>query len=169
MKTNKIPSLTPGEVSRFFEKVERVDTGCWRWLGGMLRKYGGVKIRGKMYGAHRVSYFIHNGRDPGNFHVLHRCDNPPCTNPEHLWLGTHADNMSDCYRKGRGAVGEGNASAKLDSTKVASIREEYEMVSTPHRKLAQKYGVSRSTICRIINGEYWKHIPFYGLAAERKE
>ena len=88
-------------MDRFFQKVNK--TGfCWEWLAGKDKDgYGKIKIRGKTLQAHRVSWGIHNGPIPEGIGVLHRCDNPSCVNPLHLFLGTTLDNMRDRDAKGR--------------------------------------------------------------------
>jgi hypothetical protein len=76
--------------------------GCWEWVRGRTRQgYGKLNRNGKRWAAHRFIWTFVNGPIPNGIHVLHKCDNPPCINPDHLWLGTHTDNMRDKVRKGR--------------------------------------------------------------------
>ena len=92
-----IPSLT----TRFFSKVNKQDDGCWTWTAGRTKKqYGKFSVDGKTKQAHRVSWTLHNGDIPGRLFVLHHCDNPPCVNPEHLYLGDHKQNMRDRLERG---------------------------------------------------------------------
>ena len=86
----------------FFEP----NTGCWLWDGRDIKGYGAVSVANKSKLAHRVSYEYHKGPIPDGMFVLHKCDMPLCINPEHLFLGTHAENMADMKRKGRGSGGK---------------------------------------------------------------
>lgn len=87
-------------VRSFFHKISMGD-GCWRWLANTDRRgYGHLTIKGKAVQAHRFAYELFVG-PPGDLFVLHRCDNPACVRPDHLWLGTHADNMADMKTKNR--------------------------------------------------------------------
>ncbi len=88
-------------MDRFFHKVDKA-SDCWGWLAGKDKDgYGKIKVSGKTVQAHRLSWNIHNGSVPEGVHVLHHCDNPSCVNPDHLFLGTHLDNMHDRDAKGR--------------------------------------------------------------------
>ncbi len=90
---------------RFWQKVKRCgDDECWLWQAVTNQDgYGLVRYPGRphMMGAHRASWLLHNGDVPADLEVLHRCDNPPCVNPAHLWLGTQVDNIHDMCAKGR--------------------------------------------------------------------
>ena len=87
---------------RFWSKVRKADgDACWAWTGAKRSDYGAIKIAGDSVLAHRVAWELTNGPIPEGQHVLHRCDNPPCVNPSHLFTGSHADNMRDAFRKGR--------------------------------------------------------------------
>ena len=89
------------DQDRFWSKVERGD-GCWHWRGAAERSgYGSFRFRGRAQRAHRVSWVLTNGTIAEGMHVLHRCDNPACVRPDHLFLGTHQDNMDDKSAKGR--------------------------------------------------------------------
>jgi hypothetical protein len=103
--------------------------------------------------AHRVCWEITYGEIPEGLHVLHRCDNPSCVNPEHLFLGTHADNMQDSSAKGRRnpCSGEKNGRARLTAEAVAQIRGEH----LSDHSIAEKYGISRRQVGRILRREQW--------------
>lgn len=85
----------------FFKRTERNERGCILWIKGLQHKYGSLRIGNKSWRAHRYSWTIHNGDIPNGMYVLHRCDTPACVNPEHLFLGTHSENMQDKISKGR--------------------------------------------------------------------
>jgi hypothetical protein len=90
------------EVHPFFQgKIEIVPSGCWEWTRGKSSRYGYVWYKGRGDLAHRISYAFHIGEIPHGMEVCHKCDNPPCVNPDHLFLGTRQDNALDCVRKGR--------------------------------------------------------------------
>lgn len=132
---------------------------CWPWKGYFNdRGYGMLKIDGKNVYAHRLSWALLKGpiKECDGYHgtcVCHKCDNPSCVNPDHLFLGTHSENMGDKAAKGRAKKGSGHPSAKLTEYDVMMIR------GKPYiRGLARKYSVSRELICQIRKGESWKHV-----------
>lgn len=88
---------------RFWAKVKKTKS-CWNWIGSVSRGRGQINIGGKIRFASRVSWTIHEGRIPRGKKVLHRCDNPLCVRPSHLFLGSHYENMMDMQRKGRKAI-----------------------------------------------------------------
>jgi hypothetical protein len=138
---------------RFWEKVDRRGPDeCWEWTATRHGQgYGHFKVAGRVEKAHRVSYELANGLAGEGTFVCHTCDNPPCVNPGHLFLGTHADNMADMYEKDRGrkASGENHGRAKLTNEQVAEIRGAWPKSS--QRQLAAQYGVSQRQIFRIVN------------------
>jgi hypothetical protein len=159
---------------RFWDNVGPIDkNGCWAWKGSKFRfGYGKMNHKNKAIAAHRVSWLIHNGGIPDNLCVLHSCDNPPCTNPKHLFLGSHADNAADRNKKGRQARGDRQGSrlhpesllrgsrhqnSKLTEQVVIRIRKERKGGET-QQSLANKYRVSRSTISQIVRRKTWTHV-----------
>lgn len=131
---------------------------CWLWTGSREKTgYGYMYWPGQRgaRGAHRVSYEIFVG-PPGALFVLHGCDNPPCVNPGHLFLGTQGDNNRDRHAKGRSGDFRGtkNGRAILDAAKVRAIRKSPEIA----RIVAARYGVSMSTVHMLRRRETWTHI-----------
>lgn len=147
--------------TRFWAKVDRSGE-CREWRGTRDRHgYGIIKIRSgndaKTKRAHRVAWELINGAIPDGMYVLHRCDNPPCCNPTHLFLGTHADNMDDMKAKGRQASGEHHGRAKLTDGEVANIRGLIG-VGVPVRAIARAKRLSRRAIRAIASRETWRHV-----------
>jgi hypothetical protein len=151
---------------RFWSRVERKgDDECWQWNACLCHGYGYFKLCGKMKRAHRVAYVLMhpltiNLLDDLPMCVCHKCDNPKCVNPAHLFLGTHADNNRDRDEKGRGKCtkGEEHTNVKLGEEQVIEIRSIYTLGKMTHRQLAMYYGLSKSAIGHIIRRECWKHI-----------
>ncbi len=156
--------------ARFWAKVAKAPTGCWEWQAATDRHgYGfiGLGVRAVGTGrAHRVSYVLAYGSVPKGMCVLHRCDNPPCVNPVHLFLGSRADNMRDMKAKGRAASGERNGSrtqpgairrgeqlpqTKISDAEVRQARLLWETGKWRQSHLAEKYRISQSNISRIVN------------------
>lgn len=149
------------EIERFHKKyVKDKNTGCWNWIAGTRpnargKLYGRHHMdNGKGIGAHRFSFMIHNGEIPNGKYVCHRCDNPLCVNPEHLFIGTHVDNMRDMVEKGRSYKGSGEKKgvSKLTNYQAAEIMQ----ATGTNRDIAKQYGVSVSVVGRIKRGETYK-------------
>nr|DAI80135.1 MAG TPA: endonuclease [Caudoviricetes sp.] len=134
---------------------------CMPYMGFRNRDgYGQVCINRKVVGAHRVAYCKANGLsldDIKGMVVRHKCDNPPCCNPEHLEIGTQRDNILDCIKRGRfkSNAGENNPRAKINKTIADKIRLEYEGGGISMKKLANKYNVGKSTIKRVVDRSIW--------------
>ncbi len=146
---------------RFWSKVNiKSDSECWEWSAGLLSKrYGGFYINGKTCRSHRIAWELHFGDIPDNLCVCHECDNPKCVNPNHLFLGTHTDNMQDMIRKGRGAKGVYRINnPKLSPDQIIEIRIKYAAGKCSQENLGRRYNISETQIGRIVRGEQWPHV-----------
>jgi hypothetical protein len=140
---------------RYLARVIKRD-GCWDWSAATTKAgYGLFNAKRKTYYAHRVSYEMHCGEVPEGLHVLHECDNPRCSNPEHLFVGTPADNMRDRGQKGRAAAGERHGQSKLSADQVAKIRS---TAGVTNLELAHVYNMSPGQISLIRSGKRWRHV-----------
>jgi len=146
------------ELKRFLPKINKQNTTCWEWKAALNKwGYGIFYHHNKMRGAHRVSYEHFIGNIENDLCVLHKCDNPKCVNPNHLFLGTHQDNSDDKHQKKRGnnVKGEQHPNAKLTNENVAEIK-----ASLKHRgdqaRLARKFSVDKNVIHLIWKGIAWK-------------
>lgn len=138
---------------RFWEKVDK-SGDCWLWTAAFFNTgYGAFRVGKRQMKAHRVAWQLENGSEPNGL-VCHKCDNPKCVRPSHLFVGTPADNARDRDAKGRGARGDMLPQYKLTIAQRESIRLEYRRGSSERGivALAAKYGVGTSTIHRVING-----------------
>jgi hypothetical protein len=146
------------------------EDSCWNWTAakGAQSGYGHFRSKNGEYEyAHRFAWEYFVGDIPDGLHVLHHCDNPPCCNPNHLFLGTHADNMHDRDKKGRGYLSTPESretrrnkppAGKLTKSQVIEIRSLYSADSCSFKDLAVKFDMSHRQIRRIVNRESWKHI-----------
>ena len=145
---------------RFATKYEVVASGCWEWVGSKLgdHGYGGIWRNGRFALAHRVSFEIHVGPIPAGGIICHRCDNPICVNPAHLYAGTTEDNVADRVARNRGfrAAGTRNGHARLTEAAVAEIRRR-SATGVRQADLARAYGVSPALICMVVKGQRWTH------------
>lgn len=153
------PTYSDSEIERFWSLVDKSD-GCWLWRGPAGNSFGhGAFCAGEaIHYAHRVSYFLGTGVWPGGWHVLHSCDVPSCVNPEHLRLGTHAENTADRVTRGRTSKGDRHPKAKLTEQQVREIRF-LDVLGAKQHELAEQYGVSQPTIHRAIKSKNWRHVP----------
>jgi len=152
-------------AERFWPKVDaKGPDECWPWTGSRSRHgYGRIGLggkRGRVEIASRVSWELSHGPIPDGMGVLHRCDNPSCVNPAHLFLGTQADNVADMYAKGRGnrPRGEAHTCARFTVDQVLSIRQSYAAGGISQRELGERYGVSHRAIGRLVAGKTWSHV-----------
>ena len=138
-----------------------LETPCWEWKKGRHKfGYGQIHYGGRCENIHRVSWVIWKGPIPKGLSVLHRCDNPPCCNPDHLWLGTQAQNVMDAFikRRNSAARGEASAKAKLTESSVRTIRAWKRQGRFSTKTLSKMFNVTTRQILSIANRESWKHI-----------
>ena len=155
------------DQKRFWKKVNFFgENGCWEWIACVdTNGFGMIFIDGGPRAAHRISWEVFNGEIPKGYSyhglcVCHKCDNPRCVNPDHLFLGTHTDNMKDMVKKGRSANhdGEKNGRSKLTRENVLKIRELHATGNYTYKNLASIYGVDYSTIRNIVVKVLWSNV-----------
>ena len=150
---------------RFWKRV-RLSAGCWLWLGpphhngyGNIRTEKDINGNSRLIGPHQASWLINHGPIPAGFWVLHKCDTPLCVNPDHLYLGTRADNAMDMVVRERAFMkkGSGHFLAKLTEIDIPVIRRLYTS-GLSKRYIAGRYAVSDVTIHKLIAGMIWRHV-----------
>lgn len=143
-------------------------SGCWEWTGSKRNGYGRIIVGSRVDGTrksecvHRLSYELNFGKIPDGMEVCHKCDNPSCINPDHLFLGTRQDNVDDRERKGRNIVftGEEQPRSKLTKKAVKDARWEHAYHGASFESLARKYGVSKKTMQNAVKGITWKCVSY---------
>jgi len=144
-------------------------SGCWIWIGSTCAGYGRVGMKqlkrifinikkmpfiGREVYAHRLSWFLFKGTNPKELDVLHKCDNPLCVNPDHLFLGTQKDNIMDRNKKDRQAKGEKSGLSKLTEEEIRNIKND----KRKQTEIGKDYKVTKQNIFLIKHGVTWKHI-----------
>lgn len=184
-----MPEFTPEAIARFWSKVDRSGgpDACWEWQAGRTDGYGRFWLNGKSVAAHRTAYEIAVGPIPEGILMCHRCDNRPCCNPSHFFLGTCGDNSQDMVAKGRSLVGdkhpirrdptraarglsngaythpetrprgENHGIAVLTDAAVRAIRAAAAQGQS-FRSIGRAFGVSKTTIAHIVHGRAWTHV-----------
>jgi hypothetical protein len=152
---------TQSITDRLLSKIRvNAETGCWIWTANKNNKgYGKLRVGDEKQYAHRVAYELYRGPIPKGIVVCHRCDNPACVNPDHLFLGTQAENIADMMVKGRQRLterrGTCNGNSKLSEADVVAIRSAENLKL---RELAAHYGVTPTLISYIRRGKNWSHV-----------
>ena len=152
---------------RFWNQTNKAGPNdCWEWTGSVRRGgYGHIGTNGrKTESSHRIAWKLFRGDVPAGMYVCHSCDNPPCVNPAHLWLGAPSDNVQDCLSKGRriGASGEKHKDAILTEKNVLRIRRIYAMGKHTQSEIGKRFGVSPRTVSDAVRGNTWKDLPLVG-------
>lgn len=153
--TKSLKESTPEE--RFWSFVDKGGE-CWLWTGGTNyppKDYGHLKVEGRTVLAHRFSYELHKGPVPDGMSVCHSCDTPRCVNPNHLWVGTAADNSADMLAKGRHTI----HAAKLTPAEVRTIRRLRSEKGYTYEALGERFGVSGVAIRYAVTRKTWKDVP----------
>lgn len=150
------PPMRPA-IERFQEKFV-VTPGCWIWTAYKSKKgYGDFGLEGKVVSAHRFSYELYVDSIPEGMFVCHKCDNPSCVNPDHLFVGSPLDNTQDMIKKGRAKhsapKGEAHGMAKITAEIARGIREAPGL----HREIAAQFGVNKATVSAIKTGRQWRN------------
>jgi hypothetical protein len=154
------PVLAP--ETRFWALVEKTE-GCWLWRGTLDSKgYGRFRLGGRSFHrrhfVHRISYQLAHGPIPPELLVCHHCDRPACVRPDHLFLGTQADNIADRDAKGRKLIGEAAPKARLTEQDVTQIRARC-AEGESRSELAREFGVAKVTVQAIVRRRNWRHMP----------
>lgn len=148
-------------LDSFLDKLIVLEDGCWEWSHSRNSEgYGNIWVDKKCKKAHRVSYELHFGPIPEGLLVCHHCDNPPCCNPDHLFLGTDADNTQDKVNKGRMVdnTGTNNPSAVLIEREIRQIHDLVLYSPLTQEEIAASYFVSKGHINNIKAGRCWANI-----------
>lgn len=143
-----------GKVNKDGSFCEKLGSRCWEWMGGKTKDgYGSIGDNWKKIYTHRLVWELVNGPIPNKLCALHKCDNPGCCNPDHLFLGTKGDNIRDCIKKCR----RGNCNRKMTPEQVIEIRE-LRKTGLSLRKIAVMFGIHNQQIYNIVSGRHWKEV-----------
>lgn len=149
-------------LKRFLNKlIIGRKSDCWEWQGSKtIEGYGRIKIEGVWLLAHRMAWMIDKNEEvPSSMEICHSCDNPPCCNPYHLFLGTHRENMKDMAvkKRSRKHAGSNNGNSKLTEDRVREINR-FLAAGGKRKEAAANNGVCLAVIDRIVNKIHWKHV-----------
>ncbi len=154
---------TTKEAAPVAENFERhiayiTESGCHLWTASLNNKgYGSFRLKKRTKLAHRVAWEQRNGPIPDGLYVCHKCDTPSCVNPDHMFLGTPADNMRDAANKGRIPYGEAHHNAKLNDQNVRAIRE-MRSAGMTQSAIGARIGVSQTVVGDVLAGSIWARV-----------
>lgn len=151
--------MKPQHIVRFWRKIRKTENGCWEWQGSRWDNgYGRFMVGKKRRKTHRIAFLLENGFLPADGVICHKCDNPPCCNPDHLWAGSNLDNTNDMIIKERQTHGERNGRSILTDETVKFIRDNPVRGREANKRLADIYGCSINSIYNARKGTTWKLI-----------
>lgn len=158
MDIKVIPLLSTKDIERFESKIVKTDD-CYAWTAHCIKGgYGIISIQRNIYLAHRIAYYIKDKNFDQTLHVLHKCDNPSCVKFDHLFLGSHEDNMKDMSSKGRARsvpkVGKHNGMAKFNFDTISNIRSDFKSDNYSRWDLVRKYNISKSHLDAVLINKY---------------
>lgn len=157
-RENRDVAQRPAAHDRFWSKVSK-SSGCWEWQAYRDgRGYGRIFWDGRPRPASQVALILSGSPKPEGVEACHRCDNPPCVNPTHLYWGTRQDNIDDAYARGQRAGGERHSAARLTEAQVVEIREAF-ATGADYRDLGSTYGIDPRSIFGITSGKKWPQAP----------
>lgn len=146
------------DLDRFLSRVAKTAAGCWEWTGRRFRdSYGEFSFGSRRTVAHRASWELHRGPIPEGLYVCHRCDNPPCVNPDPLFLGTPKDNERD--KRERGRVKRGTCNATLTVEQVHEVRAAA-AAGEPDAAIAARYELTPGGVAKVRTGKSWQSVPW---------
>lgn len=165
LRLGRRPKTVPSLFRRLVNNLKICANGCWEWVGWRDRGgYGKMTImNGRSWSSQvvsRVVWKLFHGDIPDGMLVCHRCDNPACFRPSHLFLGTSLDNNHDMWSKGRAnpPLGERAGNSKITEEQVRLIRSRHSVGGVTQRQLAQEFGIGYKAVCKIIHNQRWKHV-----------